>query len=144
MEVYRDLPNQARVMADAWSWNVTENAELLLLLWRTYGKTTLLGHVLPWTTPWSSATWHMFSWTITWRLRTSYPRSWRTELLREDGDFATHKCTFQREMRPVCTVSLRTDKRMGGLWAWFWLINFWGARELLGFMGEQGSEQECS
>ena len=41
-------------------------------------------------------------------------------------------------------TNLRTDKEMGNFWAWFWLIDFWGAREVLGLRGDRGSEQECS
>ena len=33
---------------------------------------------------------------------------------------------------------------MGNFWAWFWFVAFWGAREVLGLVGEEGSEQECS
>ena len=54
------------------------------------------------------------------------------------------KCIFQRGQRSDCTVSLRTDKDMGNYWARFWLIDWWGAREVLGFVGEQSSEQESS
>ena len=41
-------------------------------------------------------------------------------------------------------AGLRTDKEMGNFWAWFWLVAFWGAREVWGLVGEEGSEQECS
>ncbi|KAM5290986.1 proline-rich protein 32 [Glossophaga mutica] len=41
-----------------------------------------------------------------------------------------------------CPPGLRTDKDMGNFWAWLWLIAFWGAREVPGFLGNQGSEQE--
>ena len=40
--------------------------------------------------------------------------------------------------------SLRTDKDTGNFWAWFWLVAFGGAREVLGLVGEEGSEQEGS
>lgn len=33
---------------------------------------------------------------------------------------------------------------MGSFWAWFRLVAFWGVREVLGLVGEQGSEQKCS
>ena len=26
---------------------------------------------------------------------------------------------------------------------WFWLVAFWGAREVLGLVGEKGSEEVC-
>ena len=42
-----------------------------------------------------------------------------------------------------CVASLRTDKDTGDFGACFWLIAWWGVREVLGIMGEQGSEQEC-
>ena len=99
-----------------------------LLLWRTYREATLLGPAPPWTPPWPSVTRHMFPWTTAWRLRTTYPRSWRRELLPEDGDPGTHKWTFQRRWRSVCVADLRTDKDMGD------------AREVL---RQEGSEQEC-
>ena len=41
-------------------------------------------------------------------------------------------------------ASLRTDKDMGNFWAWFCLVAFWGAREVLVLVGEESSEQECS
>ena len=135
-----------RCMGHGW------NAELwpacwdcrLLLLWRTHREATFLGCVPSQTSSWSSVTRDMFSWIITCRLRTTYPRSWRRELLQEDGDFETHQCTFQREWKNVCAASLRTDKEMGNYWAWFWLVAWWGAREVLSLVGEQSSEQKCS
>lgn len=33
---------------------------------------------------------------------------------------------------------------MGNFWTWFWLAVFWALREVLGFMGDKDSEQECS
>ena len=41
-----------------------------------------------------------------------------------------------------CTAGLRRDEVMGNFWASFWLIAWWGAREVLGLVGEEGSEQE--
>ena len=38
----------------------------------------------------------------------------------------------------------RTDKEMGNFWLWFWLVIFWGAREVLDLEEDKGSEQECS
>ena len=71
----------------------------------------------------------MLSWTSTQRLMTTYPRSWRRELLCEDGDSGT----FQRNWRAICTAGLNSDKEMGNFWFWdLWLIAFWGAREVLG------------
>ena len=40
-------------------------------------------------------------------------------------------------------TSLRADKDMGNFWVWFWLVAFWGAREALGLVRKEGSEQEC-
>ena len=34
-------------------------------------------------------------------------------------------------------------KDMGNFWASFLLVAFWGAREVLGHIGEGGSRQEC-
>ena len=85
----------------------------------------------------------MVSWPATRRLRTAHPRSWRRELLREDGDSETHKCTFQRRWRSICVTSWWTDKEMGNLWTSFCFAAFWGASKVLGLMWEEGSEQEC-
>ena len=82
--------------------------------------------------------------TTTWRPRTTFPRSWRRELLQEDGDSETCKRTFQRGWRSTCTAGLRTDKEMGNYWSWVWLLAWWGEREVLGLMGEHSSKQECS
>ncbi|XP_036897243.1 proline-rich protein 32 [Sturnira hondurensis] len=43
-----------------------------------------------------------------------------------------------------CPAGLRKDKDVGNFWAWLWLIAFWGAREVLGTMGNQSSEQKCT
>ena len=66
------------------------------------------------------------------------------ELLWEDGDSETHECTFHGGRGSVCMAGLRTDKEMGNSWAWLWLVVFWGVREVLGLVGEEGSEQKCS
>ena len=116
----------------------------LQLLRRTHREAALLGRVFSWASPWSSATLHRFSWTTTWQPRATYPRSWRRQLLREDGDFKIHEFTFQRRWRTVCAAGLSTDKDMENYWVWFWLMAWWGAREVLGLVGEQGSEQKCS
>ena len=36
---------------------------------------------------------------------------------------------------------LRIDKEMGSFWTWFWLVLFWGAREVLGLMEEKESSR---
>ena len=41
------------------------------------------------------------SWTATRKLRTTHPRSWRRELLQEDGDSETQEYTFQTGWRSV-------------------------------------------
>ena len=52
----------------------------------------------------------MHSWTTAWRLMTMYPRSWRRAAVR--------LCSWLKEM--------------GNYWACFWLIAFWGPREVPG------------
>lgn len=44
----------------------------------------------------------------------------------------------------LCICS-NLDKEMRNFWFWgFWLITFWGAREVLGLVGEQDSKMKCS
>ena len=45
----------------------------------------------------------------------------------------------QRGWRPVCAARLSTDRDAGNFRAWFWLTAWWGAREVLGLLEEQGS-----
>ena len=56
------------------------------------------------------------------------PRSWRKELLWEDGNFETYKYTLQRRWKTVCAADLITDKEMGNYRAWFWLIAWRGSK----------------
>ena len=42
---------------------------------------------------------------------------------------------FPKKMEK-CLHNLRTDKDMENYWAWFWLIAWWEAREVLGLRGE--------
>ena len=128
-----------KFVRDAWSWTVTGNAKLqtfasLKDVWRSHS----LGTVPPWTPPWPSVTLRMSSWATAWRLRTGHPRSWRRELLWEEGDPETHKCAFQRRGRPVCTTGWWRDKDMGTFWAWFELVAFGKSREVLYLLGEAG------
>ena len=44
----------------------------------------------------------------------------------------------------VGAAGLSTRKDAGNCGPWCWLIAFWGAREVLGLTGEQGSELNCS
>ena len=74
--------------------------------------------------------------------KNSAPQTVR-ELLWGNGDSQTHKCTFQRGWTPICLTSWWTDKDMGNFWTWFWLIDFWEVREVLGLMGKVGSEQDA-
>ena len=32
---------------------------------------------------------------------------------------------------------------MGNYWVCFWLIAFWGTKEVLGLVGKEGSEHKC-
>ena len=115
----------------------------LLLLWRMYREATFLGCVPSWNPPWSSVIRHVFFWTTTWKLRTTYLRS-RRDLLWEDDDSETHKFRFWVGRKTVGTAGLRRNKDMGNFWACFWLIAWWGSREVLGLVGEEGLEQGCT
>ena len=33
---------------------------------------------------------------------------------------------------------------MGNYWVCFWLISFWGTKEVLGLVGKEGSKHKCS
>ena len=130
-------------MGHAWSWTMTGNSGV-----QTFSSSKermekplswdvcpLHSNIIQWNTA------HVF---LNHYMEAEDPRSWRRELLREDGDSETHKGTFQRGWRPVCAAGLTSDKDMGNFWAWFWFIAWWGAKEMLGLVGEQGSVQESS
>ena len=69
---------------------------------------------------------------ILWSYIYKNPRSWKRELLREDGDSETHKSTFQRGRSPACAVGLGTDKHIGEL------LDMVLAYSLLGGKGSSG------
>ena len=68
------------------------------------------------------------------------PQILRKELLRENGNSET-TAHCQRGWRTVCATGLRIDKDMGNFGAYFWLIAWWGVREVLLLIGEQDCSQ---